>query len=268
MFGDLTLQMIFILVFGVAVFVLGTASLRNYLRLRRPGALPSGRVVNVNHIEKRNDQGYLIQYYYELAVQYTEGGRGVTKKIKSTREYQKGDQVRIGQNGREPVVWDEDRSLSPVASCCIILAGIGLVLMPYAQQRSEQEASLILALLLILAGGCLTATFLKDRRRSLTAVQGEIVDLLYYKTAEGKRFTKAVETYYPIIRCAVDGKERSFRSKCNSSRASAYPKGKTVTLYCDATTGEIVEKRAGAGYVIGAAACWALAVIGIVSLLV
>lgn len=267
MFENLTLQTVFILVFGAAVFVLGTASLRNYLRLRRPGALPLGRVVNVNHIEKRNEQGYLIQYYYELAVQYAEGGKGVTRKIRSTREYQKGDQVKVGENGRELTIWDEDRSLSPVASCCIILAGIGLVFMPYAQQRSEQEASAILALLLLLAGGCLAATFLKDRRRSLTAVQGEIVDLLYYKTAEGKRFTKAVESYYPIIRCTVGDREQSFRGKCNSSRAAAYPKGKTVTLYWDETTGEITEKRAGAGYVIGAAACWALAVIGIVSML-
>ena len=42
MFGNMSIQTIFIVLIGAAVFVLGTSNLRACLRLRRKGALITG----------------------------------------------------------------------------------------------------------------------------------------------------------------------------------------------------------------------------------
>ena len=63
MFGNMSIQTIFIVLIGAAVFVLGTSNLRACLRLRRKGALITGIVMNARLVEKRDPQGKLIQHY-------------------------------------------------------------------------------------------------------------------------------------------------------------------------------------------------------------
>ena len=71
---------------------------------------------------------------------------------------------------------------------------------------------MILVILLLLGGAITFSSFWKDRKKSLAMIEGEIVDILYYRTGDNKKFSKPVESYYPLIRCSVEGKEKTFLS--------------------------------------------------------
>lgn len=93
MFGNMSIQTIFIVLIGAAVFVLGTSNLRACLRLRRKGALITGKVMNARLVEKRDPQGKLIQHYYELTLSCHEGNnKTFQQKLNSTRQYEKGEE--------------------------------------------------------------------------------------------------------------------------------------------------------------------------------
>ena len=86
MFGNMSIQTIFIVLIGAAVFVLGTSNLRACLRLRRKGALITGKVMNARLVEKRDPQGKLIQHYYELTLSCHEGNnKTFQQKLNSKR---------------------------------------------------------------------------------------------------------------------------------------------------------------------------------------
>ena len=65
MFGNMSIQTIFIVLIGAAVFVLGTSNLRACLRLRRKGALITGKVMNARLVEKRDPaiEGMLLAVF-------------------------------------------------------------------------------------------------------------------------------------------------------------------------------------------------------------
>lgn len=262
----MSIQTVFIVLLGAAVFVIGTTNIRAYLRLRRPGAVRKGKVLSSRLVEKRDKENRLIQHYYELMVQCSGGGKTSNEKISSTMEYEKGDEIELIQNGARMVPFS-GRTVTFGMALAITLAGMGLAVFPVVYQNTgEKEGSVVLVLLLILAGGIACSSFLRERRKNLVELEGEIKDILYYRTGENKRFSKPVESYYPLIRCVIHEKEKIFLSAYNSSTKGTYKIGGRVKLFYDEEGKNIVEKKASPILMVLAVVFWLLALTGILSI--
>lgn len=263
MTGNLTIQMILMIVIGVAVFVAGITLLRFCFRMRKPEATLKATVLQQKLIQKKDKEGHLIQNYYELVVRM--GQNIPNRTIKSTVQYEKGDEVTLFLNGREYSL--QEKSQSMLSAVFIILLGLGIIFFPIAYERyGEKAGSAVLVLILLMVGACLFSIFIKDKNRRLCEMQGEIADILYYKTGEGKKFSKPVVSYYPIIRYHASGEERLFQSKYNSSTRSTYKAGSPVRFYWDKDNKCIVEKKPSIALVVLAAIFWTLATAGIISI--
>lgn len=267
MLEGLSIQTVLVVLIGAAVFVLGTSNLRACLRMKRPGAVISGKVLAGKLIEKRDGEDRLIQHYYEVTVQCRENNKTFNHKMKSTVEYEKGDEIKLVRTADKLTPLNR-RAVSPGMAAAIALAGMALAVFPVVYQTvGEKEGSAVLIVFLLLAGGICLAAYLRERGQNLTEAEGEIVDVLYYRTGENKKLSKPVESYYPLIRCRIRGKERIFLSSYNSSLKTAWKKGKQVKLFYDEETQCIVEKKASPVLAAAAAVLWALALLGLVSIL-
>ena len=70
----MSIQTIFLVLLGAAVFVIGTTNIRAYLRQQKPGSILNGKVLSVKTVEKRDKEERLVQHYYEMMVQCFGGG--------------------------------------------------------------------------------------------------------------------------------------------------------------------------------------------------
>ena len=87
MFDGLSLEDLFLIVFGVVIFVIGTTSLRNQIRIKRAGNVLEGTVLRTKHVDKKDSDGNLIQNYFEIRVEYLENGHKSQCTIRSVSEY-------------------------------------------------------------------------------------------------------------------------------------------------------------------------------------
>lgn len=262
----MSIQTIFIILMGAAIFVIGTTNIRACLRLQKPGVILRGKVLSAKLVEKRDKEERLIQHYYELLVQCTEDGKTSNEKVSSTMEYEKGEEIALVRNGKK-VVPISGKGITFGMALAITLAGMGLAVFPVVYQNNgEKEGSLILVILLILAGVICCSSFLRERKKGLIRIEGEIVDVLYYKTGEGKKFSKPVESYYPLIKCMIHEKEKTFLSAYNSSMKGSYKTGAKVKLFYDEAAKNIVEKKASPVLPVMAALFWLLALVGLLSI--
>ena len=263
--GSFTYQTIVLVLIGAAVFVLGTTNIRGHFRMKRPGMVFKGKVLNAKLVERRDKEDRLIQHYYELQVQCRTQNKTFNHKIKSTTEYEKGEEIQLMQNGGQ-ITMVSNKSISLGIAILIAFAGMALAVFPVVYQNAgKKEGSLVLTVLLILAGCITFFSYMKERGRNLTEIQGEIVDVLYYRTGDNKRFSKPVESYYPLIRCTLDGKEKIFLSSYNSSRPNVYKVGREMKLFYDKETRSIVEKLTSPALLVAAAVLWCLGLIGLIS---
>jgi len=261
----MSIQTIFVVLLGAAVFVIGTTNIRAYLRLRKPGNILRGKVLSVRSVEKRDKEDRLIQHYYELTVQCSGGGKTFHEKINSTMEYEKGDEVKLAGNGGKAVLLS-GKNVTFGTALAITLAGMGLAVFPIVYQNNgEKEGSVILVILLILAGAISWASFRKDRRKNLVRIDGEITDILYYRSGDNKKFSKPVESYYPLIKCRIHEKERTFLSAYNSSTKGTYKVGTKVKLFYDEEQEAVVEKKASPVLMAMAVLFWLMALVGLIS---
>lgn len=252
---------------GAAVFVIGTTNIRTYLRLQKPENTLKGKVLSVRPVEKRDKEDRLIQHYYELMVQCVGGGKTFNEKIESTMEYEKGEEIKLARNGSK-VVPLSGRGVTFGMAIAITLVGMGLAVFPIVYQNNgEKDGSVVLVLLLLLAGAVCFAAFMKDRKKNLTAADGEITDILYYRRGDNKKLSKPVESYYPLIKCRIHEREKTFLSAYNSSTKGTYKVGTKVKLFYDEETGGIIEKKASPVLMVMAVLFWLMAFAGVVSIL-
>ena len=61
MFGGLTIQAVFLVVIGAALLVTGTSGLRRSIRMKKQKAQRTGKILRISHVEKRDEEGFLIQ---------------------------------------------------------------------------------------------------------------------------------------------------------------------------------------------------------------
>lgn len=263
----MSIQTIFLVLLGAAVFVIGTTNIRTYLRMQKGSGILSGKVLSSNLVEKRDKEERLIQHYCELTVQYMEGGKTLCEKVSSTMGYERGEEIRLIRSGSKLVPFT-GKQMTLGTALAITLAGMGLAVFPIVYLRNgERDASVILVLLLILGGVVTLSSFLKDRKKDLSETEGEIVDVLYYRTGDNKKLSKPVESYYPLIRCSIRGREKVFLSAYNSSTKGTYKAGAKVKLFYDEKQEIIVEKKASPVLAVAAVLFWLAALVGIISIL-
>lgn len=262
----MNIQMIFIVLIGAAVFVLGTSNMRACLKLRKKDAVITGKAQNSRLVEKRDPQGRLIQHYYELMLVCRENNKTFQQKLNSTREYEKGDEVKLIRNSGKITPLNTG-AVSAKMGFGIAVEGMLLAVFPVVYSNmGEKQGNLILALLFLVGGVILLTSYMGKRKKNLIEISGKIVDVLFYTTGE-KKLSKPVESYYPLIQYTMDGKERILLSKYNSSRESTYKKDAAVTLYYDSESQEIVEKKANPVMVVLAVILWVMAVVGFSSVI-
>ena len=233
MFGGLTIQAVFLVVIGAALLVTGTSGLRRSIRMKKQKAQRTGKILRISHVEKRDEEGFLIQNYYETRIEYVENGHRQQATVKSVDEFQEGEEVRIVENEKSAVF----------GPWILIGAGILIISMPFVQkQYGDAYVSAILAALMFLTGAALCASYGKDKKRNTEEIKAVLTDVLKWQNGQKKKWSTPAASYYPILTYTLDGKERRMRSRYNSSSPVNYKKGKEITLYRDLESGRILER--------------------------
>ena len=162
--GSFTYQTIVLVLIGAAVFVLGTTNIRGHFRMKRPGMVFKGKVLNAKLVERRDKEDRLIQHYYELQVQCRTQNKTFNHKIKSTTEYEKGEEIQLMQNGGQ-ITMVSNKSISLGIAILIAFAGMALAVFPVVYQNAgKKEGSLVLTVLLILAGCITFFSYMKGKK--------------------------------------------------------------------------------------------------------
>ena len=217
-------------------------------------------------IEKRNPEGKLIQHYYELTLSCREDNKTSQQKLNSTREYEKSDEIKLIRNSGKLTPLNTG-AVSAGMGFAIAIEGMLLAVFPIVYQNvGEKQGSLALIFLFLIGGFITFFSYFVKKKRNLEEISGKIKDVLCYQTEE-KKFSKSVESYYPLIQYELNGKERILLSSYNSSRESTYKKGAEVALYYDSDTQEIVEKKDNPRMIALAVVLWGFAVIGILGIM-
>lgn len=265
MIEGLTYQAVLFVLLGVAVFVLGTTNMKRCLKARLTGEV-LGKVLKVDCVEKRDENGRLIQHYYDVRAQYKEEGRNRHSVVRTTREYGVGDPIRLMRQGSR-LLHMKQEPLSLFVSVQIALTGMMMAVFPVAyNQMGQWYGSAVLSLVLFLAGCIALSSYVRDRKRRLLRMNGEIEDVLYYVKAKKKRFVPASEQYYPLIRYELRGVQRLFLGSGGASQQSRYKKGARVQLFYDEDMDMPVEKRLGIGLIVLVVLLWGMALVGLISL--
>lgn len=247
MFGGLTIQGVFLVVIGAAILVVGTSALRKQIRIKRGKLLRNAKIINTNHVAKKDSDGYLVQNYYDIKVEFEDKGKKVQKTLKCVDQHEKGDNIKIIKDierGGQYRVYGNDKA--PIfGPWFLILAGILVICMPFVQARlGDSYMSMMLAFLLIIVGLGLILAYYKTKSRDLEPINAQISDVLKWQSGQKKKWSNPSVSYYPILKYSLNGKEKIMRSRYNSSTATNYKVGKEITIYKDKKTGEILEHRA------------------------
>ena len=245
MFGGLTIQAVFLVVIGAALLVTGTSGLRRSIRMKKQKAQRAGKILRISHVEKRDEEGFLIQNYYETRIEYVENGHRQQATVKSVDEFQEGEEVRIlkdNERGGQLRIVENEKS-AVFGPWILIGAGILIISMPFVQkQYGDAYVSAILAALMFLTGAALCASYGKDKKRNTEEIKAVLTDVLKWQNGQKKKRSTPAASYYPILTYTLDGKERRMRSRYNSSSPVNYKKGKEITLYRDLESGRILER--------------------------
>jgi len=268
-FEGLTLESLFLVVFGVFIFVLGTTSLRTQMKAKRKGMVLDGTVIKSNYIMKRESENFLIQNYYEIRVEYLDNGHKAQTTINSHIEFHEGDKLKIIKSSiqRDNMIIYEDNTLTAFTPWSIISGGILIAIIPMAQYKyGAQSVSFILGAILLLAGSSLISKYIKDKNREVTNVDATVMDIL--KTYSGKKNSKLVKqtiSYFPILQYTIDNQQRSMRSKYSSSLQNANKIGSKKVLYFDIENHSILERGPELSMLLGGIILIIIASIGIMS---
>lgn len=269
-FEGLTLESLFLVLFGVFIFVLGTTSLRAQRRAKTAGTVIEGTVIKSNYVSKRDAEDLLIQNYYELRVEYTDDGHKSHCAINSHVELHEGDKIKLIKNNaqKNSMIMYEGDTFAGFSPWNMILGGMLIAVIPMVQTKyGEQNVSFILIALLVLAGVSLTAKYIKDKNRETISIEATVTDIL--KTYAGKKnskLTKQTVSYYPILQYTWNNQQTSMRSKFSSSMKTANKIGSKKILYFDKVNDCILEKGPKISMLVAGIILLLFAILGIASI--
>lgn len=192
MFGGLTIQAVFLVVIGAALLVTGTSGLRRSIRMKKKKAQRTGKILRISHVEKRDEEGFLIQNYYETRIEYVESGHRQQATVKSVDEFQEGEEVRIlkdHERGGQLRIVENEKSVV-FGPWILIGAGILIISMPFVQkQYGDSYVSAILAALMFLTGAALCAAYGKDKKRNTEEIKAVLTDVLKWQNGQKKKWS-------------------------------------------------------------------------------
>ena len=270
MFDGLSLEDLFLIVFGVVIFVIGTTSLRNQIRIKRAGNVLEGTVLRTKHVDKKDSDGNLIQNYFEIRVEYLENGHKSQCTIRSVSEYREGEKVLLLRDRvqRNQFTIYEGGNTPVFGPWMVILGGALVAAMPLVQRRwGMMASSVVLVALLLLVGVSMIWKYISDKRRHVTPVHAVIADVPKFEQGQKKKMLKPNASYYPILKYEWKGEERTMRSNYSASTPNSFKVGAEQTLYWDNDRKCIIEKGPRVGILIGGILFLAVALTGIISTL-
>ena len=160
-------------------------------------------------MEKRDEEGFLIQNYYETRIEYVENGHRQQATVKSVDEFQEGEEVRIlkdNERGGQLRIVENEKS-AVFGPWILIGAGILIISMPFVQkQYGDAYVSAILAALMFLTGAALCASYGKDKKRNTEEIKAVLTDVLKWQNGQKKKWSTPAASYYPILTYTLDGK--------------------------------------------------------------
>lgn len=268
-FEGLTLESLFLIVFGAFVFVMGTTSLRTRMNVKKKGRVQQGTVIKSNHVTKRDAENYLIQDYYETRIEYLDNGHKTQSTVDSLQEFYPGDKVKLIKSiaSKDKVTIYDNNALSVITIWTTILGGILIAIIPIVEnQYGVQWVSLILATIFLLTGISFITTYIRDKNRKVTQVDAIVIDIL--KWHNGKKDSKLVKqtaSYYPILQYNLDNQQKSMRSKYSSSNYNANKIGDKKVIYFDYENLCLLERGPRKSMLVGGMILLCISVVGMMS---
>ncbi len=240
---------LFLYIPGIIIFLVGSGRVREYLRLRRPGAKRGAQVQRCNHVQKKDKNGRITYDYYDVTVEYTDPATHHKERraVKSPVEYAPGQSVSlyVEKGSSEPVL-AESRDESMFNPWVTMAGGALLILLAlFENQGKEVPAMSCLALVLAGAGIAMVWNYIKLKKLGLQEVDAEITDVFKRQISKETKILRGSKfTYYPIVRFNAGGKENIRRCAVNSSREDSFKIGEKMKLYLDPASGNVLEKHA------------------------
>lgn len=247
MIAKFSIQMIFLMVIGVVLLVMGVTDIKKKRKICSSGFLKEAKVLTSKYISKEYDDGFLMQNYYDLTLEANENGKKQKLDLKSTNEYFTGEIVKIYRDnvyGNKYHIYNGE-SKNIFNSLLLAFIGVLMVFIPFSTIKQQ---SLILTLIVLSVGIFFISSFLTVRKKNLEEITAEICGILKFEKDSpiGHRrkmlSTKNI-SYYPIVKYMKDGKERHMRCDVNSSHEKAFKVGKSIKLYIDIDTGSVFEMK-------------------------
>ena len=237
---------------GIILFLVGSGQVRNRLRRCRAGMCVDAGVISFKHVIKKDKKERELYNYYDVVVEYKNPQTGHRERlaVRSPVEYALAQQVRlykIKDSGK--LVLEEHREEFLFHPWVTMSGGALLILLALEEnQGNEIQAMLCLAFLLLGAGVNLIVDYIMLKKRGLRPLDAEITDIYTRQISRETKIWKGAKyTYYPVVRYVLDGKKNIRRCNINSSGRNTFHTGERMTLYYDAQSQEVLERRAGAG---------------------
>lgn len=243
------ISQLFLYIPGIIIFLVGSGQVRRWMRMRRQGACADGTVISCNHIVKKDKKDQDIYNYYDVLIEYTDqkSKHQVRQNLKSPSEYAVGQDVRIfwGTESGKPELTEaeEEQLFNPWVMMC---GGALLILLALFQNQGHQiRAMICLSAVLIGAGASMLWNFISLKRRNLTELPGEIVEVFSRQISRGTKILRGDRfTYYPVVKYELNGKENIRRCNINSSSANTFKTGESFPLFYDEDKKTVIEKNA------------------------
>ena len=233
---------------GIIIFLVGSGQVRSWMRRRKPGASTEGSVVSCVHIVKRDKKDREMYNYYNVMAEYTDPNtkHRIRQAFKSPSEYAVGQQVRIyWGDGADKAALTEKEDEALFHPLVMMTGGALLVLLALFENRHrEVEAMVCLAIVLAGAGISLLWNYFSLKKKNLQPVEAEIIDVYSRQISKETKILRGNKfTYYPIVKYVLNEKENVRRCNINSSQASSFKTGETMTLYLEPATGIVMEQH-------------------------
>ncbi len=239
---------------GIVIFLVGSGQVHKVLSIQRAvrnKKVFDGNVLAAEHIVKKDKKGNKTFDYYNITVEFTNAsGHKERHAVKSPSQYAVGQQIYVmlensGTAGYTILENDQTFIFNPWV--VMIIGALCIMLALWQNQGKEVYAMAALSAMLIVIGGALIWDFVSMKRRSLTALEGEIADVYTRQISRGTKIIKGDKfTYYPIVKYVLDGKENFRKCNLNSGNVQSFKVGDPYTLYLDQTNGKVIERKANA----------------------
>ena len=273
MLAGISIRSLIQIVMGIAFVIVGVKGIVQHKRFEKPKNTIDGKVLYSKHVEKKDEQGYYRQFYYEIAVEVEEGGRKKKYAVNCMDQYKAGDIVKltVDPNGSGNYRIFAPTNAPVLGQWVITVIGAFLFLIPAAKARfGASYLTALLSPVCVFSGLALAVVYFRENRKNLEKIESEIIGVLKWQktnvTKDGRAHKSGTALYCPLLKYKYDGVEKIRRSRGNSNVPEVYPIGGKIIFYKDLDTGYFVEAKPKGAMVLMGAILLIAGTIGIASI--